>query len=99
MVKKVLIALFSALFSVILMGIITLSVLDLTGYGQGDCGWIAVWLCGGFFPILFFMPFIIEAISKKKTLKDFVLFCTYSGCISFMIISVILLILVPIICS
>jgi len=97
--KKGLIAFFSSVFSVILTGIITLSVLDLTRYSHGDCGWLAVWLCGAFFPILFFLPFIIAAQKKKKTISDFTLFCIYSGCIGFIIISVILLIIVPWLCS
>ncbi|WP_156173286.1 hypothetical protein [Chryseobacterium gallinarum] len=99
MLKKILIALFSSIFSVILTGIITLGILDLTRYSHGDCGWIAVWLCGAFLPILFFLPFIIADRRQKKTIDDFMLFCVYSGCTVFIIISVILLILVPQICS
>lgn len=99
MLKKILIALFSSVFSVILIGIITLSVMDSTGYGDGDCGWLAVWLCGAFLPILFFLPFIITAQKNKKTISDFTVFCIYSDGIGFIIISVILLIIVPWLCS
>lgn len=99
MLKKGLIALFLSVVFVILTGIITLSVMDLTGYGDGDCGWLAVWLCGAFLPVLFFLPFIIAAQKKKKEIGDFILFGICSGGIGFVIISVILLIIVPQLCS
>ncbi|ATN04390.1 hypothetical protein CRN76_02685 [Chryseobacterium indologenes] len=99
MLKKGLIALLLSLVSVILTGIITLSVMDCIGYGDGDCGWLAVWLCGAFLPVLFFLPFIIAAQKKKDAIGDFTLFSMYSGGIGFIIISVILLIIVPRLCS
>ena len=99
MIKKVLIALLSSVLSVIIIGIITLSVMDSAGYGDGDCGWLAVWLCGAFLPILFFLPFIIAAQKNKKAIGDFTLFCVYSDGMGFIIISVILFIIVPQLCS
>lgn len=96
MFKKVLIAFFSSVLSVVAIAIIVLGFMDLTAqYSQGDYGWVALWLTFAFFPVLFALPFVMASKRKQNEINDFLLFCFYSFCICFPVISLILVIILP----
>ncbi len=96
MVKKVLISFFPSVLAVVALVIIELGFMDLTTqYSQGDYGWVALWLIFAFFPVLFALPFVIASKRKQNKINDFLLFCFYSFCICFPVISLILVIILP----
>ncbi|WP_126653976.1 hypothetical protein [Chryseobacterium aureum] len=95
MLKKSLISFFSSLLAVVLLVIIELSFIDMTQFRSGDYAWVALWLILAFFPVLFAMPFFLTSIKKKNEIRDFVLYCFYSFVICFIVISLILLIILP----
>ncbi|MBE4949728.1 hypothetical protein [Chryseobacterium culicis] len=95
MLKKSLISFFSSLLAVVLLVIIELSFIDMTQFRSGDYAWVAVWLILAFFPVLFALPFFLTSIKKKNEIRDFVLYCFYSFGICFIVISLILIIILP----
>ncbi|RXM40781.1 hypothetical protein BOQ62_04220 [Chryseobacterium sp. CH21] len=83
------------MLAVVLLVIIELSFIDMTQFRSGDYAWVALWLILAFFPVLFALPFFLTSIKKKNEITDFVLYCFYSFGICFIVISIILIIILP----